>query len=209
MNYKKMRDAPMNYQLDQNRAFNHQRQPFSLLPSVKGVKTNGQRVTWPSHSVLPSFSSSFPPWTTTIFFFPPYELPLSSNRPPCKMAHDPLTVSFNPSNWRKGGKWLSLVVECSILVELVVHGSIAYFLIVHGRKSNYPNKLFMDIYIYNPRPFQKVNIVDTRRSSDGIFGIFFFFFYQGFLAPDHMLRASWLFIVQLYKIGLAPWLIFK
>jgi hypothetical protein len=45
MNYQKMRDAPMNYQLDQNRAFNYQRQPFSPLPSVKGVKTNGQWVT--------------------------------------------------------------------------------------------------------------------------------------------------------------------
>jgi hypothetical protein len=36
-----MRNAPMNYQLDQNRAFNYQRQPFSPIPSVKGVKTNG------------------------------------------------------------------------------------------------------------------------------------------------------------------------
>jgi hypothetical protein len=34
----------MNYQLDQNRAFNYQRQPFSPHPSVKGVKINGQRV---------------------------------------------------------------------------------------------------------------------------------------------------------------------
>jgi hypothetical protein len=44
MNYQKMRNAPMNYQLDQNRAFNYQRQQFSPIPSVKGVKTNGQRV---------------------------------------------------------------------------------------------------------------------------------------------------------------------
>jgi hypothetical protein len=44
MNYQKMRDALMNYQLDQNRAFNYQRQPFSPLPLVKGVKTNDQRV---------------------------------------------------------------------------------------------------------------------------------------------------------------------
>jgi hypothetical protein len=36
---------PMNYQLDQNRVFKYQRQPFSPHPSVKGVKTNGQRVT--------------------------------------------------------------------------------------------------------------------------------------------------------------------
>jgi hypothetical protein len=34
MNYQKMRDAPMNYQLDQNRAFNYQRQLFSPIPSV-------------------------------------------------------------------------------------------------------------------------------------------------------------------------------
>jgi hypothetical protein len=34
---------------------------FSPLPSVKRVKTNGQRVTWLSHAVLPSFSSYFPP----------------------------------------------------------------------------------------------------------------------------------------------------
>jgi hypothetical protein len=44
MNYKKMRDAPMNYQLDQNRAFNYQKQPFSPFLPVKGVKTNGQQV---------------------------------------------------------------------------------------------------------------------------------------------------------------------
>jgi hypothetical protein len=36
---------------------------------------------------------------------------------------------------------LSLVVECSILVELVVHGGIAHFLVVHGRKCNYPKML--------------------------------------------------------------------
>jgi hypothetical protein len=34
----------------------------------------------------------------------------------------------------EGEKWLSLVVECSILVELVVHGGIAHFLVVHGGK---------------------------------------------------------------------------
>jgi len=44
MNYQLLLKAPTNYQLDQNRAFNHQSQPFSPLPSVKGVKTNGQRV---------------------------------------------------------------------------------------------------------------------------------------------------------------------
>jgi hypothetical protein len=41
-----------------------------------------------------------------------------------------LTVCFNPFDWRKGEKWLSLVVENSILVELVVHGGIAHFLVV-------------------------------------------------------------------------------
>jgi hypothetical protein len=45
MNYQLLRTAPTNYQLDQNKAFNYQRQPFSLLSSVKGVKTNSQRVT--------------------------------------------------------------------------------------------------------------------------------------------------------------------
>jgi len=44
-NNQKMRDAPMNYQLDQNRVFNYQRQPFFPLPSVKWVKTNGQHGT--------------------------------------------------------------------------------------------------------------------------------------------------------------------
>jgi hypothetical protein len=38
MNYKKMRDASMNYQLDQNRAFNYQRQPFFPLLSVNGPR---------------------------------------------------------------------------------------------------------------------------------------------------------------------------
>jgi uncharacterized protein (DUF1499 family) len=37
-----MRNAPMNYQLDQNRAFNYQRQLFFSLPSVKGIKRNSQ-----------------------------------------------------------------------------------------------------------------------------------------------------------------------
>jgi len=45
-------------------------------------------------------------------------------------SRDPLTVCFNPFDWRKGEKWLSLVVENSILVELVVHGGIAHFLVV-------------------------------------------------------------------------------
>jgi len=33
-----MRDAPMNYQLDQNRAFNYQRQPFPPFRQSKGLK---------------------------------------------------------------------------------------------------------------------------------------------------------------------------
>jgi hypothetical protein len=56
-------------------------------------------------------------------------------------SRDPLTVCFNPFDWRKGGKWLSLVVECSILVELVVSGGFAQKLVVHGGKGNYPYKL--------------------------------------------------------------------
>jgi len=38
MNYQKMRDAPLNYQLDQNRAFNYQRQPFSPFRQLEGLK---------------------------------------------------------------------------------------------------------------------------------------------------------------------------
>jgi hypothetical protein len=38
MNYQKMCDAPMNYQLDQNRAFNYQRQPFFPFRQLKGLK---------------------------------------------------------------------------------------------------------------------------------------------------------------------------
>jgi hypothetical protein len=33
------------------------------------------------------------------------------------------------------GKTVSMVVEYSILVELVVHGGIAHFLVVHGGKK--------------------------------------------------------------------------
>jgi hypothetical protein len=33
-----MRDAPMNYQLDQNREFNYQRQPFSPFHQLEGLK---------------------------------------------------------------------------------------------------------------------------------------------------------------------------
>jgi len=43
-NYQKMHDTPMNYQLNQNRVFNYQRQPFSPIPLVRGVKRNSQRV---------------------------------------------------------------------------------------------------------------------------------------------------------------------
>jgi hypothetical protein len=45
MNYQLLRKAPTNYQLDQNKAFNYQTQPFSPLPSVRGLKqtVNGSR----------------------------------------------------------------------------------------------------------------------------------------------------------------------
>jgi hypothetical protein len=39
-----------------------------------------------------------------------------------------------------GGKRLSLVIECSILIELVIHEGIAHFLVVHGEKCNYPKR---------------------------------------------------------------------
>jgi hypothetical protein len=35
MNYQKMCNAPMNYQLDQNRAFNYQRQPYLQSKGLK------------------------------------------------------------------------------------------------------------------------------------------------------------------------------
>jgi hypothetical protein len=54
----------MNYQLDQNRAFNYQSYSFSPLPSVKRVKSNGQCIMWESCAflmyfllILPSSSS--------------------------------------------------------------------------------------------------------------------------------------------------------
>jgi hypothetical protein len=62
-------------------------------------------------------------FTLIFFHFSPHELPPSSNMPPCKTAHDLLTVSFNPSNRWKWGKWLSLVVECSILVDVSILAS--------------------------------------------------------------------------------------
>jgi hypothetical protein len=43
MNNQKMCNAPVNYQLDQNRTFNYQRQPFSPIPLVREVKRNSQR----------------------------------------------------------------------------------------------------------------------------------------------------------------------
>jgi hypothetical protein len=38
MNYQKMRDTPMNYQLDQNKAFNYERQPFFPFRQLEGLK---------------------------------------------------------------------------------------------------------------------------------------------------------------------------
>jgi hypothetical protein len=38
MNYQKMSNNPMNYQLDQKRAFNYQRQPFSPFCQLEGLK---------------------------------------------------------------------------------------------------------------------------------------------------------------------------
>jgi hypothetical protein len=39
----------------------------------------------------------------------------------------------------EGEKWLSLVVECSILVELIVYEGFAQKLAVHREKGNYPS----------------------------------------------------------------------
>jgi len=38
MNYQKMCDTSMNYQLDQNKAFNYQRQPFFPFRQLEGLK---------------------------------------------------------------------------------------------------------------------------------------------------------------------------
>jgi hypothetical protein len=38
MNYQKMRDTPMNYQFNQNKAFNYQKQPFSPFRQLEGLK---------------------------------------------------------------------------------------------------------------------------------------------------------------------------
>jgi hypothetical protein len=43
MNYQKMRDTPMNYQLDQNKAFNYQRQSFSPFLQLEGLKKTVNR----------------------------------------------------------------------------------------------------------------------------------------------------------------------
>jgi hypothetical protein len=52
-------------------------------------------------------------------------------------SREALTVRFNPSDWRKGGKPVTLVVGCSILIELVVRRELAQKLVVHGGKGNY------------------------------------------------------------------------
>jgi hypothetical protein len=49
-------------------------------------------------------------------------------------SRDPLTVYFNQEDWRKGAKYLTVVVECSILVKLVVNEGITHFLVVHEGK---------------------------------------------------------------------------
>jgi hypothetical protein len=38
MNYQKMRDTPMNYQFDQNKSFNYQRQLFFPFRQLEGLK---------------------------------------------------------------------------------------------------------------------------------------------------------------------------
>jgi hypothetical protein len=53
-------------------------------------------------------------------------------------SREVLIIGFNPSDWRKGGKPVTLVVGCSILVELVVCGGLAQKLVVHEGKGNYP-----------------------------------------------------------------------
>jgi hypothetical protein len=52
---------------------------------------------------------------------------------------------FHELGRQKGAKYVTVVVGCFFLVELVVHGGIAHFLIVHGRKSNY---LFFILFLF-------------------------------------------------------------
>jgi len=144
MNYQKMRDAPMNYQLGQNKGSNYQLFIFCPIPSVRPVNMDGICRFWTliliKRQKCPQlikkmlfyfhFLPIFPPWTTIIFQHAPMNYYHFSTCPHVKRH---VTVTW-PVDWRKGGKWLSLVVECSILVELVVHEGIAYFLVVHREK---------------------------------------------------------------------------
>jgi len=54
-------------------------------------------------------------------------------------SRDPLTVCFNPFDWRKGGKWLSLVVECSFGRVGSSWGHRAFFGSSWGKKIITPN----------------------------------------------------------------------
>jgi hypothetical protein len=98
MNYQFLRKALTNYLLDQNRASNYQKQLFSPFRQSKELKptVNGSRDRhMPFYRY---FFSSFPPINYYHLPLFPHELPPSSNMPPRKTAHDPLTIFFNPSN---------------------------------------------------------------------------------------------------------------
>jgi hypothetical protein len=78
MNYQKMCDAPMNYQLDQNRAFNYQRQPFFPIRQSNELKqtVNG------SHDRHTPFYPHF-------LSLSPHELPPSSSFSPMNYNYLP------------------------------------------------------------------------------------------------------------------------
>jgi hypothetical protein len=60
INYQKMHDAPTNYQIDQNRAFNYHSYMFRPLPSVKVVKIDNQPIMCASRAFLMNFLPLLP-----------------------------------------------------------------------------------------------------------------------------------------------------
>jgi hypothetical protein len=64
---------------------------------------------------------------------------------------------------------LSLVVECSILIELVGHGGIAHFLVVHGGKRKLPQNIIL------PNTQKKIvgQLRSCRRSLPGVLTRFY------------------------------------
>jgi hypothetical protein len=97
---------------------------------------------WPSHAVLPSFSSYFPPINYYQLPTCPHELPPSSNMPPCKMAHDghvtrwPFVLTLKLMEWGKMvvfGSWMLYFGRVGSLWGLCAKVGSSW-----GKKGNYP-----------------------------------------------------------------------